>query len=277
MKVKYNRIKKRGEVIAFTFLLCTGILSFSAFAGNHEAKGPSSNVWIDVVEVSSDSRLSVTVPIGYGFVVSGTTEASGAETTEAISVNNGNLFLPNVRVKITTTSGSGTAAYEMEYSAPVMPIENYSTDVRDENMDQNDPPREGLPVELHPYIMKSTDTTSHYWKITSTPPTSADGDFKFYRMILDGKPFSVDTNKDVEGTSTAVVQLSDTIALDAPPDVPSNGHTAAGTALIPSKTPVPVDVEVGGRRGQYTQVEASVNVAQICWEIIPGTLPATTP
>lgn len=246
-------------------------LCFSAFAGSANNMGPTTNVWIDVVELSSEARISVTVPFSYGFAVLGTTETDTAVANEAISVANGNLYLPNVRVNVSTPSSAGTAEYQLNYGT-IVPVKNYSTDVREENIDQTDPVREGLPVELRPYIVDSGET-GHFWKISSVQPTSNGEDFKKYRMVLDGKPFSVESKRNIDGTLTPVVEISDNIALPAPPDVPINGHTAGGAASIPSETYVPVDVEIGGRRGQYHQVEQSVNVAQIYWEVIPGELP----
>lgn len=247
-------------------------LCFSASASSANNEGPASNVWIDVVELSSEMRLSVTVPFSYGFAVLGTTETNTATANEAISTANGNLYLPNVRVNVSTSSSWTVTGYQLTYTGTIMPLENYSTDVREENTGQTDPEREGLPVELRPYIVE-TDKTN-FWKASSTPPTSDGGDFKKYRMLLDGKPFSEESQRrNADGTLIPVVEISDIIALPAPPDVPTNGYTAAGTANVPSRTDVPVDVEIGGRRGQYHQVEHSIKVAQIYWEVIPGDLP----
>lgn len=248
-------------------------LCFSSSASSADSVGPTTNVWIDVVELSTEARVSVTVPLSYGFAVLGTTETSGTIADEAISVLNGNLYLPNVRVDVITPSAAGTAPeYQLSYVGTVMPISNYSTDVRLENLDQTDPEREGLPVELRPYIVDSGET-GHFWQISSSQPTNHGEDFKKYRMVLDGKAFSEESTRNIDGSLTPVVVISDNIALPAPPDVPANGHTAAGTAQVPSQTYVPVDVQIGGRRGQYHQVEESINVARIIWEIIPGELP----
>ena len=251
---------------------CAAGLCFSASASSTDSVGPTTNVWIDVVQLSSEARVSVTVPFSYGFAVLGTTETNTTTADEAISTANGNLYLPNVRVQVSTSSAWGTSEYQLTYTGTIIPLENYSTDVREENIGQTDPEREGLPVELRPYIAASGETKS-FWQISPIQPTSNGEDFKKYRMVLDGKAFSEESKRNINGTLTPVVEISGNIALPAPPDVPTNGHTAAGTALVPSRTHVPVDVEIGGRRGQYHQVEESVNVARIYWEVIPGELP----
>lgn len=263
---------KNGRVRLAACVACAAGLCFSAAAAGTDSAGPTANVWIDVVELSSEARVSVTVPFSYGFAVQGTTETSGTIADEAISAANGNLYLPNVRVEVITPSASGTAEYQLNYVSTVIPIKNYSTDVREENMGQTDPEREGLPVELRPYIVDS-GAAGHFWQISSVQPTNAGEDFKKYRMVLDGKAFSEESKRNINDVLTPVVVISENIPLPAPPDVPGNGYTAAGTAIVPSQTNVPVDVEIGGRRGQYHQVEESINVAQIVWEVIPGELP----
>lgn len=253
-------------------VFCAAGLCFSVSASSADSVGPTTNVWIDVVNMSTETRISVTVPFSYGFAVLGTTETNSTIADESISTANGNLYLPNVRVEVSEPSSAGTRDYQLTYTSTIMPIENYSTDVREENAGQPDPEREGLPVELRPYIVDSGEI-GHYWQISSTAPTSNDADFKKYRMVLDGKAFSEESQRNIDNTLTPVVEISENIALPAPPDVPINGYTAAGTARVPSRTQVPVDVEIGGRRGQYHQVEESVNVARIYWEVIPGVLP----
>lgn len=272
MKSRKHRQRKKGRMgLAACVVYAVG-LCFSASATSTDSVGPTANVWLDVVELSSNARISVTVPISYGFVVLGTTETSGPAADEVISTANRNLYLPNVRVEVTTPSSSGVEEFRLSYVGTNMILENYSTNVREVNMDQTDPEREGLLVELRPYIVDSK-AIGHFWQVSLTDLTPNSEDFMKYRMVLDGKPFSVESKRNIGGILTPVVVIRDNITLPAPSDVSANGYTAAGTARVPTRTYVPVDVEIGGRRGQYNQAEQSINVARIYWEVIPGELP----
>lgn len=268
-----------------TVLICTGVLCFSVLA--EEESGPASNVWLDVIQVPTEARISVSVPLSYGFAVIGSIESNAGIP---VSTANGNLLLPNVRVVVTTPSTSlpgaaGGAEYEIQtFSEPSVPIRNYSTDVRDEYADEELPPREGLPVEVKPYMIGVQDSLNpvHHWQPSSTDPTwdgaagteeTAKYNFKKFQMLLDNLAFSVDGQKNIDGTLRNVIWLEDTIALDAPPDVPDYGYTSAGTAQVPSEKYISVQVKVGGMQNQYKQVEESLKVGAIYWDIIPGELP----
>jgi len=269
-----------------TVLICTGVLCFSILA--EEESGPTSNVWLDVIQVPTQARISVTVPLSYGFAVIGSVESSAENP---VSVADGNLLLPNVRVVVTEPSGTlpgaaGSAEYAIQtVSEASIPIRNYSTDVRDGDEDKEPLPREGLPVEARPYMVSVPDSTygPHHWQPSKTDPTwdgmSTETNFKKFQMILDGLAFSVEGQKYIEDFNAIkdVLLLNGTFALAAPPDVPLYGYTSAGTAQVPSQKYLSVDVKVGGRQNQYKQVEESVKVGAIYWDIIPGELPAVVP
>ena len=279
--MKWIRRRKNSRKIkagAAAFLLCTGCLCFSALAD-----GPYSNVWLDVVEIPSEARISVTVPLSYGFVVVGSVKGGN---TGAVSEEKGNLMLSNVKVVVATPSDAlpWEEAGELEFSIETIvesaiPAKNYSTDVREEYMGKDNPPREGLPVSLEPYILAVESGTipgfgtfQHHWKPLTTEPQAIEEDFKRYRMELDGHPFSIEREMMIDGKKERVIGLDGVIELAAPPDVLTNGHTAAGTAIEPSDTYIPVDIKVGGVQNQYKQIEASLKVGEIRWNIIPGEL-----
>ena len=279
-KWNYKRKIKAG---AGAFLLSTGILCFSAFA-----EGPSSNVWLDVVKAPTEMRISVTVPLCYGFAVLGSVESGD---TGAVSVEDGNLILSNVKVVVSEPSGPlpgapGDSTFSIETIADsAVPIRNYSTDAGEESAEGEEPKREGLPVSLSPYMLAVPEVrlpgigvVRHHWKPSVTEPEAIEADFKKFRMELDGYPFSLeDTTITTKGDILDIIRLDGLIELAAPPDVLTNGYTVAGTAHIPSNTYLSVNVKVGGIQNQYKQVEESLKVGEIVWEIIPGVLPEPAP
>jgi len=278
-----NQWRKNKVKFAAIGLVCTGCLCFSALG----SEGPTSNVWLSVTQVPSEARVSVTVPLAYGFVVKGSVDSGD---TVPVSVENGNLYVPNVKVHVSVPSGSGVdAEYGLQtVSENAIPLRNYSTDVREEDLEEENPPREGLPVEVKPFIagFDKDGGKEHYWKPVGDDPTWVSPDpvtnFKEYQMQIDGVAFSVPGQVTIsyEDSSTEVKDVfwyDGKIALDAPEDVMTNGFTAAGTANVPSETYIDVSVKVGGIQNEYRQVEESLKVGAIFWQIIPGELPPAGP
>lgn len=280
-----GRWKKYKVRLAAVGLICVISLRFSALA----SEGPTSNVWLSVTQIPSEARVSVTVPLAYGFVVRGSVDSGD---TYPVSVENGNLLVPNVKVFVSVPSGSGagtTAEYELQtISEDTIPLLNYSTDVREEHLDEENPPREGLPVELKPFIAsnESDSGKTHHWKVVSYDPTwdgaSSPTNFKEYQMLIDNVAFSDPGQMTIsyEDGSTELKDVfwyADIIALSPPEDVLTNGYTAAGTAHIPSETYVTVGVKTGGMQNEYKQVEESLKVGAIFWQVIPGELSEVMP
>ncbi|GLC80983.1 hypothetical protein [Lacrimispora brassicae] len=276
--------KYRVRLMAVGFV-CMGCLCFSASA----SEGPASNVWLSVTQIPSEARVSVTVPLAYGFVVRGSVDISD---TYPVSLENGNLIVPNVKVHVSVPSDSGTgttAEFELQtISEHTIPILNYSTDVREEHLEEENPPREGLPVELKPFIAgyDSDEGKTHYWKAVGYDPTwdgaSSQTNFKEYQMLIDNVAFSDPGQVTIsyEDNSTELKDVfwyADKIALSAPEGVLTNGYTAAGTAHTPSTTYVSVGVKAGGMQSEYKQVEESLKVGAIFWQVIPGELSEETP
>jgi len=279
---RWKKYKVRLTVVG---LICMGCLCFSALAG----EGPASNVWLSVTQIPSEARVSVTVPLAYGFVVRGSVDSSDAYP---VSIENGNLLVPNVKVNVSVPSGSGagiTAEFELQtFSEHTIPILNYSTDVRKEYLEEEHPPREGLPVELKPFIAgyDSDEGKTHYWKAVGYDPTwdgvSSQTNFKEYQMLIDNVAFSDpgEVTISYEDGNTALKNVfwyADKIVLNAPEDVQTHGYTAAGTANVPSETYVTVEVKAGGMQSEYKQVEESLKAGAVFWQVIPGELPEVTP
>lgn len=262
--------KNRKIIIAMAAIfLCTGGLPVSAYADD-----PSTNVWLDVIQTPTQARISVTVPLAYGFAVVGSVDPLD---NGPVSVVDGNLLLSNVRVEVITPSGgNGDVEYEVKVEGQTaLAIKNYSTDMRD---GEENGVREGLSVEIEPYLVsapKNASGTQHHWKPSAVSPTDADTDFKKFRMSLNGNAFSVPGTIGSGNTMQDVLWLENKIVLEGPPDVPTNGYTAAGTANIPSTLYLPVSIQVGGKQNQYKQIEESSKVSGIYWKVTPGILPNT--
>lgn len=264
--------RRQAKVGIAVFFMCAGIWCFSVFAG-----GPSTNVWIDVIEVETETRISVTVPASYGFVVKGSTAAAD---DNPVSVADGNLLLSNVRVTVTSPSAvwqgagsqAGDSVYQLETvgQGAAVPVRNYSTVVNSGNTEQGDLIRVGLPVSVRPYLIEEAD--SKYWQASGTVPTTNTTDFKKYQMILGDLPLSEAALLKIGDETVGAFRTVSGFDLAAPPEVQVYGYTAAGTAIVPSETYLSVDVKVGGVQNQYKQVETSAKVGTICWEIIPGSV-----
>lgn len=254
--IKYKKIMTTLSLAASIGLCTTG----AAMAG-----GPSTNVWIDVIKRPAQNRICVTVPMTYGFVVVGSPEA---DNTRPISLENGNLLLPNIKVDVDETSGTeGDRNYFLTFTgAEKLPIKNYSTI---ENVDDvgNVLNRTGLAVKLQASMDAKEGeqlippSDRGYWTLSDTKPGTEEAEFKKYQMSLDGKAFSV---KDGD-----IYRMDGEIPLAAPPEVEKNGWTAAGTANIPSEYFADVDVAVGGVQGHYNKVEESMKIGTIHWTIKP--------
>lgn len=269
---------RRNQKVMSAAGILTAALCIGSLAGPVYADGPDSNVWIDVVQTPVEARISVTVPLSYGFAVIGSVQSGDSGP---VSVEDGNLLLSNVRVEVSSPSNAlpeapGFPEYSVHIlSEAALPVRNYSTDVRDENINLVNLKREGLAVRLEPYMVAVTDGISHHWKPSAAVPTTDDSDFKKFRMELDGLAFSEADTTSVGGTIKDIIRLGGGIELAAPPDVPQNGYTAAGTANIPSEKYLEVNVKVGGKQNQYKQVEQSLKVGEIHWLIIPGETTST--
>lgn len=265
MKCKF---KNRKNIMAATVVfLCTGSLWSSAFAD-----GPSTNVWLDVIQTPTQARISVTVPLAYGFAVVGSVNPADSGP---VSVDQGNLLQANVRAEVITPSGgTGDVEYEVKVEGQAaLTIKNYSTDMRD---GEENGVREGLPIEIEPYLVPVSENASgakHHWKSSATLPTDAETDFKKFRMSLNGQAFAVPGTLGSGSSQQDILWLENKIDLEGPPDVPANGYTAAGTANIPYTLYLPVSIAVGGKQNQYYQVEESSKVSKIYWKVTPGILP----
>jgi len=239
-------------------LVLAGVLSASAVipvfaSGTSGGAVPTANgteVWAGIVLEDIDARIKVEVPTLFAFVVNGVV---GVDTA-AISVDEGSLLLPNVKVKVTDPTVNNGAYQIQTVGDGVMQFTNYSTKV-----DSGD--RVGLEVFLNGNIKnEGTPTSRNYWEHVANVATGDVETFKKYNVSIDGEFLDTPANGGLE--------LANAIELDAPVGVES-GNLDAVTKLAKTGTTKTVDfgVAVGGQRGQYKQVEESAKVGTIVWTI----------
>lgn len=264
-------MKKRMLTAAMAGVMSISMM-MSAFAapGDEVSEGGAvpysdgTEVYAGVILKDPDAKIKVKVPTLFAFVVNGSVDAGA---TDAISVGNGNLLLPNIKVEVDENDGSGTDNHS--YSIQTvgegrMYFENCST-ARD---DDNNGGRIGIPVSIKGSIRNEGSLASrNYWEHVGTAPGENDADFKHYQLSVDGKAFDKAEN--------GGFSMSEAIDLEAP-DLGRSGSVGAFTytnldagnyAITGSQKDVEFDVKVGGQQNDYTQVEESAKVGTIVWTI----------
>lgn len=218
-------------------------------------------VWAGIVidEANMDAKIKVEVPTLFAFVVKGTTDASNTA-----GIADGDLYLPNVKVHVTTPSNVGNAVYELQTVSDVteageLPFTNYST--------YNDSgTRKGLPVTINGNIKNEGNAASRkFWTHTASSGISdAETDFKHYNVSLAGKKFDTPA-------SNGGLQMTDVLPLAAPDlnlgGTEANLDAVTKYATIGETTYAKFDVSVGGQKSQYKQVEESAKIGTIVWTI----------
>lgn len=250
----FGRKTKTVLGLALAGLVAGAALTSGALAA--ESEGPGTNVWISAVPRPSDTRISVTIPTAIGFVVVGSADPS----TDPISVENGNLLLPNVKVE-----SDGADGHKVTVTGEsTLRMENYSTDVPEEEMSKPEGERNriGLAVEVG---AKITSQAGSKWVPTPTEPGQTEDDVKKFRVSVGvSEPLGVFSQTETDGA----LRLDKSFTLPKPP-VEENGWTVAGVSQVPSRTQLLLDIKVGGTQEMYTTPENSAKVAQIVWEITP--------
>ncbi|MGL4607884.1 MAG: hypothetical protein ACRCU3_10525 [Eubacteriaceae bacterium] len=251
------------------FLILLGVAFFGNTSVLAEISKPEADVYLTVIKYDTYSKVSVTVPTLFAFAVNGTRETS---STTAISVSNGTLLLPNVIINLLDPDDP-TSGYQLAFVGnAALEFKNYSTTMAvvdgegNPNLDLSI--REGLPVLLNAYIENTGDTplSRGNWNVVADnrEVTTDSANFKNYRLGF-GNPGTLHQFVDYEGSITNRTWLNNSIPLEKP--VEAGGYTPSGDARIPSVLSLPLDVEIGGVRGQYSQVEESVKAGKIVWTV----------
>ena len=258
-KERYD-MKKRFLTATLAGLLSAGmVMSAVAAPDTDRSEGGAipysegTDVYAGVILEDPDAKLRVYVPTLFAFVVNGSVD-TGA--TDAISVENNNLLLPNVKVAVNTEDGNDP---NHDYSIETvgeghMYFENCSTAIDGDE-------RVGIPVSIKGSIKnEGTAASRNYWEHVGRDLTTDKGDFKKYRLSVDGIAFS-------EGSADGFT-MKEAIALEAP-DLGQDGSNLdkSGYAIVGSQKDVEFGVEVGGQQNHYQQVEESAKVGNIVWTI----------
>lgn len=222
------------------------------------------DVYAGVIVDDPDAKIRVMVPTLFAFVVNGSVDGSATE----ISVENGSLLLPNMKVDVDTEDGQTTNHnYSIQtVGSGEMYFENRSTvKVADASGDY----REGIPVNIKGSIKnEGTNASRNYWEHVGTKPTSAKEDFKKYQLVIDGQPFSeADIEDGSFGMADGINLLAPELGYDSVSKTYTNLDEETNFAKVGSREDANFSVNVGGTRGDYKQVEESAKVGTIVWTI----------
>lgn len=237
---------------------CLAVSAFAASGGEAIPYNEGTDVYAGVILKDPDAKIRVYVPTLFAFVVNGSVEQNA---TKAISVENGSLLLPNVKVNVSET-GTDKRDYQIEtVGTGNMYFENCSTALKDQGNE-----RTGIPVSIIGSIKnEGSDESRNFWKHIENAPGTDASDFKHYRLNVDGIPFSE--------VSRDGFTMKESIKLEAPDlgynglDSYSNMDADSKLAIIGSKKDVKFGVEVGGKQNDYQQVEESAKIGNIVWTI----------
>lgn len=262
---------KKSVLTAITSVILSACLAVSAFAvssGEAIPYNEGTDVYAGVILKDPDARIRVYVPTLFAFVVNGSVEK---DATQAISVENGSLLLPNVKVNVEESGMSGKRNYQIEtVGTGNMYFENCSTVLKTTPEDEN--AREGIPVSITGSIKnEGTDESRNFWKHVAEKPGTEAKDFKNYRLTI--KPSETEDEIPFSVVSRDGFTMKNSIKLPAPDlgyrgkNDYTNMDADSKLAIIGSKKSVDFGVEVGGKQNDYQQVEESVKIGNIVWTI----------
>ena len=237
-------------VLGTLFLKCSMPI-LAKERGNANADGsPVSEVFIEVVD--HKDKVSVTVPTVFAFVVNRPSDTIG----KGISVQDGTLYLPNVKV----IQDGADLALEVSEDAS-LEIRNYSTtraskdDLGNPNVDNSI--REGMGVDIKGYIWNEKKLLANDWQAVSEANILDDlQTFKQYciSFTVGGVPSPFIFEDDGKG----ILRLDKILSLKE-----------NGLAKAPSIKKLELDLKIGGQLSQYLKSEESVKVGKVVWTAIP--------
>ena len=259
---------KRKITIALGICMAAGFMAGDVLCIQAADPGPSQNIWLDVAKKDYSPRISVTVPTTFAFVVNGTLDAG---SRVKISVDNGTLLLPNIVVNV-LDHDNPASDYEIGVVGDSrLWVKNYSTQTADQDADGNEnynpAVRQGKAVRLNACVegIENPGEEQGYWKAAAEDSklTTDQGNYKNFRVSLTDESSSYIFNS--PDTADKSIWLDQEISLQAP--LNKEGFTPSGTANKPYEKELKLGVEVGGYRGQYSQIEESVKAGKIIWQV----------
>lgn len=226
-------------------------------------------VWAGIiVEDELDAKIKVEVPTLFAFVVKGTIDANANGVGSGAD---GNIYLPDVKVKVTqpstqTDGTAQTAIYNLETigyaSDGKLPFTNYST-----KLDATGK-RKGMDVTINGNIKnEGTDASRKYWTHTTSAKTDdTRTNFKNYNVSIDENVFDTVAGGGLQ--MAAGIELTGPDAdLGGAVDSEANVDAGTGYAVVGETHYAKFDVSVGGQLEQYKQVEESAKIGTIVWTI----------
>lgn len=262
----------------FATALLAGALSTSmvmpALASGVVPSNTGTDVIAGIMIQDKNPVVKVEVPTMFAFVVNGTTDTTD---TTSVSSTNGNIYLPNVKVEVDTTStpnAVGGYAYSLTYTGDGdMKMNNYSTYEAEETISgANVNVRKGLPLTINGEIQEASTVPANqrFWQYSATAATGNRADFKKYRLSVDGIDMTTVTTNGYKmasditltGPSTGYVYDPATASVSY-----TNLDTTTNLAVSPTTHLANFNVIVGGERGQYSQVEQSAKIGTIVWTV----------
>lgn len=241
-------------------------MSVSAFAADANTTGtvggviPTDNgtdVYAGVVVDDKDTRIKVTVPTTFAFVVNGTVDTTGADKDKAITVENGALLLPNV--KAVDAEKTANTAKIATVGENVLKFENFST------RNKTAGGREGVSVKVTGSITNegTADSRNGWTAIGTAPSTAANTNVKKYQLVVNKKAFAPVAANTFGMTEAVLVGAPDVTSDNA-----ANLDNTTKLAKAGNVEEVTFDVKVGGVRGDYNKVENSAKVGTINWTVV---------
>ena len=218
-------------------------------------------VWAGVVYDMKETHISVNVPTLFAFVVNGKADDSNQpKVMDDTTGENAGLYLPNFKVTDVSTGtykfGTVGEAVDSNNSGAELEMTNLSTIKKDNNY-------EGLDVNVVGSVSSESNLSKKYWKHVTKAPGTTVADFKTYMLSVGGKEFSLD--KDGSHYMSGAILLEGQEITDQKMVDTAGTKTVLEDQAVPKK--VLFNVTVGGTRSMYNQVEQSVGINTITWNI----------
>jgi hypothetical protein len=256
-------MKKRLITTLLAGVMATSmVIPAMADPGGAVPASTGTDVWAGVIIEDMDAKVKVEVPTLFAFVVKGTTTVSD---NSPVTSANGDIYLPNVKVDVTTPSNNGQGAvYNLQTEGNLtvegkLPFTNYST------FKNTTGEREGLAVKINGNIKNEGDDASRkYWTHTTSSNTGLN-DFKKYNISVDGNNFDTVANGGLQMAGTGInlaAPNTDPLGDSSYSNVDSDDY-----AIVGETHHAKFDVLVGGKKGEYKQVEESAKIGNIVWTI----------